>query len=211
VIYYLCSDYDTPAGGIRSIYRHVDILRRNGLEAFVVHERPGFRCTWFENETPVLSWSGRRGYELPRPADRPFLQLVEPPGFTSSPAAVVVVPEIYGPHIPDIAPGVPKVILNQGVYLTFRLYSPDVRELERRVPPFRHPDVVAIIVKTHDACEYLRFAFPRARVFRVPNGIDPALFHVEEPKEALDRLHATPERRRRPSGAIDPRVPRGIT
>jgi glycosyltransferase involved in cell wall biosynthesis len=108
---------------------------------------------------------------------------VTPPSLRLSEADVVVAPEIYGPHIPEIAPGVPKVILNQGVYLTFRHYPRDVRELERRVPPFRHPDVVASIVKTDDAYEYLRFAFPRARVLRVRNSVDPTLFHPEEPKE----------------------------
>ena len=59
-LYYLCPDYDSHAGGVRVIYRHVDLLRRNGYEAFVVHERRGFRDTWFKSETPVLAWSRQR-------------------------------------------------------------------------------------------------------------------------------------------------------
>ena len=52
-IYFGCPDKDYPVGGIRAIYRHVDILNRNGLEAFVLHRLALFRCTWFENETRV--------------------------------------------------------------------------------------------------------------------------------------------------------------
>jgi glycosyltransferase involved in cell wall biosynthesis len=198
-IYYLCPDDDSPAGGIRSIYRHVDILRRSGLEAFVVHERRGFRCAWFENDTPILSWCRRPRRDVPRlvsrldqrlrvhsyqgRADRPFLQLQGAPSFKLSKEDVIVVPEVYGPHIADIAPGVPKVILNQNVYFSFRFYSTDARKLSLQTPPYRHPEVIATIVKTRDAEDYLRYAFPRARVLRVRNSIDPTLFYVEEPKE----------------------------
>jgi glycosyltransferase involved in cell wall biosynthesis len=181
-IYYVCPDHDTPAGGIRGIYRHVDALRRNGFEAFVVHERPGFRCSWFESETPILGWSAR-GYELEAPVDRPFLQLQGPPSFELSAADVVVVPEIYGPHIAEIAPGIPKVIFNMNVHFTFRYYSHDVKALERQASPYHHPDVVAVVVKSRQGYEYLRFAFPHARVLQVRNSFDPALFYVEEPKE----------------------------
>jgi hypothetical protein len=183
-IYYLCPDHDTPSGGLRSIYRHVDALCRNGLEAFVVHERPGFRLTWFESETPILSWSAR-GYELQAPPDRPFLQLQGPPSFKLSAADVVMVPEIYGPRIGDIAPGVPKVIFNMNAHFTFRYYSRDVKALERQATPYHHPEVVATVVKSQDSYEHLRFAFPHARLLRVRNSFDPKLLYLEEPKEPL--------------------------
>lgn len=46
-IYYLCPDNTPPAFGIRAIYRHVDLPNKNAIEAFVVHERRNFRCSWF--------------------------------------------------------------------------------------------------------------------------------------------------------------------
>ena len=52
-IYYRCPDKDYPVGGIRVIYRHVDLLNRNGFDAAVLHRLHPFRCTWFENETRV--------------------------------------------------------------------------------------------------------------------------------------------------------------
>jgi hypothetical protein len=43
-IYYGCPDKDYPVGGIRVIYRHVDLLNRNGFDAFVLHHYYPFRC-----------------------------------------------------------------------------------------------------------------------------------------------------------------------
>jgi hypothetical protein len=54
-VYYLCPDDDKPSGGIRVIYRHVDLLNAAGRDAVVLHERPGFRVGWFRNETRVLA------------------------------------------------------------------------------------------------------------------------------------------------------------
>ena len=36
-VYFLTPDFDTPAGGNRVIYRHVDILNSVGIPAFVLH------------------------------------------------------------------------------------------------------------------------------------------------------------------------------
>src|SRR5689334_1640065 len=59
-------DWDFPSGGVRKLYRHVDILRAHGLNAFVEHQSTGFICNWFEHNTPIAdpaeSWP-------PRPQD----------------------------------------------------------------------------------------------------------------------------------------------
>lgn len=52
-LYFFCIDDGRPAGGIRKIYRHVDILNKHGLPAYVLHPEPGMRCSWFRNETPI--------------------------------------------------------------------------------------------------------------------------------------------------------------
>ena len=54
-VFVLCPDYDAPSGGVRRLYRHVDVLRRKGTRAWVLHRKPGFRCSWFANDTPVVS------------------------------------------------------------------------------------------------------------------------------------------------------------
>ena len=45
---------DAPWGGVRKIYRFVDILNGAGIDAAVFHAVRGFRCSWFANETRVV-------------------------------------------------------------------------------------------------------------------------------------------------------------
>jgi glycosyltransferase involved in cell wall biosynthesis len=42
MIAYYVPDIRTPSGGIKRLYRHVDFLARNGIDACVVHDRKGF-------------------------------------------------------------------------------------------------------------------------------------------------------------------------
>ena len=53
-IVYLCPDTNTPTGGIKVIYRHVEALAAMGCDAHVMHIGEGFRCDWFPNKAPVL-------------------------------------------------------------------------------------------------------------------------------------------------------------
>src|SRR5437762_998191 len=94
----LCPDLAEPAGGIRKIYRHVDLLNANGISALVVHDQPGFICRWFDDQTPVTS---RQQTCVQRASD------------------VFLVPEILSWELMSQARGVRKVILNQNAYQTF--------------------------------------------------------------------------------------------
>jgi glycosyltransferase involved in cell wall biosynthesis len=96
-VYYLCPDTDTPSGGVRVAYRHVDTLNAMSIPAAVVHVRRGFRCTWFANTTRVVA-SG---------------------DVTLSPSDVLVVPEWYGPDLSTVPAGPRVVIFNQRSYGTF--------------------------------------------------------------------------------------------
>ena len=188
---YLCPDYDVPAGGVRVIYRHVEILRTHGYDAHVVHEREGFRCTWFPSDAPVLAWTrrlhGRDAAALQRarrhlrrglrgvPADRLFLHLHEPPAIPIGSGDILVVPEIFGPRLAEIEPGVPKVIFNQNAYFTFKGYPADPLGV---APPYAHGDVVAILAISEDSRSLLEYAFPGATVRRVRWSLDPTQFRI---------------------------------
>ena len=52
-IRFLCHDNPKAAGGIRTLYRHVDMLCAAGFDAAIVHGDPNFRLQWFEHNTPV--------------------------------------------------------------------------------------------------------------------------------------------------------------
>jgi glycosyltransferase involved in cell wall biosynthesis len=145
-VYYLCPDHATPSGGVRAIYRHVDLLNEAGIDAAVLHHRRGFSCRWFEHSTRVIA--------------APRVEL--------SARDVLVVPEIYGPYFDRLPEGPRLVAFNQNAYLTFARLSPR-QELTYR--PFE-----AAMTVSRDSAEYLRFAFPELDVAVVPNSIDSDLF-----------------------------------
>jgi hypothetical protein len=73
-IFALTPEPRAPTGGIRAIYRHVDVLNENGFSAYVVHPDPGYRASWFENDTRVIlhvqgipTAQGRNDDPVPRP------------------------------------------------------------------------------------------------------------------------------------------------
>lgn len=146
-VYYLCPDHASPSGGVRAIYRHVDLLNDAGIDAAVLHHRPGFACRWFEHSTRVLA--------------APAVEL--------SRRDVLVVPEIYGPYFDRLPEGPRLVAFNQNAYLTFARLAPGQDLSYRRFE--------AAMTVSRDSAEYLRFAFPRLEVAVVPNSIDCEVFH----------------------------------
>lgn len=160
-IYFLAPDQDTPIGGVRKLYRQVDILNRSGYSASILHEKPGFRCTWFANATRISYVPEVLGAGGSREDD------------------VLVLPEIHGPGAAGLAPGVSKVIFNQNCFYTFMGFSLDSRD---RRSPYLHPEVRAVMVVSEDSREYLEHAFPGLRVARIRNGIDTRLFAPGGPR-----------------------------
>ena len=52
-ILYECLDWAPPTGGIRRLYRHVEILQKHSFDAHILHHKPGFRIDWFSSTAPV--------------------------------------------------------------------------------------------------------------------------------------------------------------
>ena len=156
-VYYLCPDYPVPSGGIRVIYRHVDLLNEAGVRAAVLHHADGFSCGWFEHST----------------------RTVGAPSTRLSPADTLVVPEVYAPFFDRIPSGPRLVAFNQNAYLTFEHTEAAGPDLYRRFE--------AAMTVSGDSAEYLRFAFPGLRAEAVPNGVDPEVFHpaAEAPPKRL--------------------------
>ncbi len=97
MIYFLAPDESRPSGGIRQIYLMVDILCELGYQASVFHGEPGFRCNWFDNDTPVVA--------------QPFLRLEQ--------GDVLVVPEYAGARARERCADASVVIFNQNHFRTF--------------------------------------------------------------------------------------------
>jgi len=154
-VYYLCPDYPHPSGGIRTIYRHVDILNAAGRDAAVLHHSDGYACRWFEHST----------------------RIVGAPSVRLSSQDVLVVPEIYGPFLGRLPREPRLVVFNQNAYLSF--------EHVRSRAAISYDVFDAALTVSEDSADFLRFAFPGLEVSIVDYAIDPEVFHpasTEPPK-----------------------------
>ena len=162
-IYYLCPDENTPVGGVKVLYRHVDALNRNSFQAAIVHRKKGFRATWFENQTRV-EYYGK----------------INPDAFD-----FIVIPEINGPRATNVFPDAKKVIFNQNAYYTFLGYSLDPKD---RVTAYRDPSLVGVMAVSEDSREYLAYVFPELKVHRIHSAVDGERFRFRPLAEKQNRI-----------------------
>jgi glycosyltransferase involved in cell wall biosynthesis len=157
--WFICPDFGLPSGGIRKLYRYVDILNEAGLNAAIIHTKAGFRQHWFENETRVVS-----AREV-----------------TIGQQDILVIAEIYEQRIRELPRNVRQIILNQNVYNTLRLVTGGP---EFAAPYFNNPDLVLVLVVSQDNFEVMKYMFPETPVQRLRLGIDPTLYHLpQRPKQ----------------------------
>jgi hypothetical protein len=156
-------DTDAPIGGVKQIYRQVELLHQAGRPAWVLHRQPGFRASWFDSTAPVL--------------DLEAYQAMGP----SAERDLIVLPETWLTSMPGYLAGIPKVIFNQNGFYSFGLdgqCDPATLEL------YQHRDLVGVVCVSHDSRDLLvqgcGIASERCHV--VLNGIDPHLFHMPSVK-----------------------------
>jgi glycosyltransferase involved in cell wall biosynthesis len=166
VIYFLTPDYDVPAGGVRVIYRHVDILNEAGLPAFVLHSRHGFRCSWFDSQTQVTDIGSVR----------------------IGPQDLLVVPELDVDLLSRVGSLCRYVIFNQNSHLTWSRAASDVPAYYKP-----GPNLAAVVAVSEHNRNMLRQAFPETPIRRVRLGVDPRLFHPGQGERA-NRITYMPRR-----------------
>lgn len=150
-IFYACPENEYPRGGVKQIYRHVDILNENGLEAYVLHLSPGFRIGWFRNETRVCD---QNEFECLYDERTDWIAVFEDVGDGFS-----------------IYPG-RKVIFNQNCYYGFACY----KESEPTCYPPLDPQVKAIFTVSEHNKTLLRFALPQVEFHLIVNSVNPDVF-----------------------------------
>ncbi|MGV1005766.1 MAG: glycosyltransferase [Candidatus Nanopelagicales bacterium] len=152
-VLFLTSDWSAPAGGIRVVYRHVDILNEAGIPAAVLHERPGFRIDWFAHQTRVEYASNRQ----------------------IGPADLLVVSELDVGIIATRRLPVRHVVLNQSGWLTWQYDRAAV------AAHYEAPNGPLAVVTVSDyAAELLTLAFPSADIRKIRPGLDTAIFSPSE-------------------------------
>jgi len=156
-IYYLCMDDNTPSGGRRIMYRHVDILNEAGINAAILHNVPGFRLTWFKNDTAVVY-----GDEV-----------------KITPEDYIVVPETRGMGI--MQSNHPRIVIfNQNVHYTWAGYQGNETKT-----PYHRDNLKGVMVVSEHNKELLEYAFPFLTVDRVVVSLDADLFTFSDKKEKI--------------------------
>ncbi|MCP9809138.1 glycosyltransferase family 4 protein [Cyanobium sp. HWJ4-Hawea] len=162
--FFVCyPDSNHPIGGVKQIYRQVDLLHQAGVSAWVLHENKGFCADWFESKAPVIDFES-------------FLALSPDPA-----TDCLVLPETWVANIPGYLPGIPKIIFNQNAYYTFGLDSNITSDI---ISLYRHPDVRGVVTVSEDNRRFLieGCGLDANRVQVVLNGIDGKLFFPPERK-----------------------------
>ena len=168
-------DTNHPIGGVKQIYRQVELLHKAGWDAFVLQEQPGFRATWFESTAPVMDLEN---YKQNHP---------------SSDRDLLILPETWLSNAPQYLPGIPKVIFNQNAFYSFGLNG-DCNE--QTLELYQHPDIHAVVTVSNDSRNLLvdGCGVAENRCAVLVNGIDKKLFHAPAIKYRrvvfLGRKHA---------------------
>lgn len=181
-IYFICPKNSKPAGGVKQMYRMVDILNRNGFNASIVHKNSQ-RESWFSNETRIqknpyifkkikLKLKGKDSF-----FNTLVLKYLRSQSINIEENAIVVFPEIYGDKISGVLPN-DFVIFNQNCYYTFENFGNDAK-----ADPYVSPKNKGVIVVSDDSLHYMKLAYPSVNVSRITLGIDDRLFHYSSEKK----------------------------
>jgi glycosyltransferase involved in cell wall biosynthesis len=168
-VYFLTPDHNVPAGGIRVMYNHVDLLNKAGIEAAVLHQKKGFRCTWFDNTTRVTDIRSS----------------------AVGPEDTLIVSELDVDVVAALPQHVRHVVLNQSGYETWARRGDAVAHHYSSAP-----ELLGAIVVSEYSAQMLKYAYPKLAIRRIHNGIDGTRFYPSgEP--TVRRICYHPRRGRR--------------
>jgi glycosyltransferase involved in cell wall biosynthesis len=182
-ILFLCPSETKPFGGIKQIYRQVDILRKLGYDAFVVHEKINFRSNWFINNTSTLyvpllfSSIKKRCFQY-------YFTLLKSSilGLFNNQITkiriddIIVIPEIWVENLIFFEKN-KTIIYNQNSFYTFRKKF----ILNNQWVYHAYKNSVVLTVSEYSNF-FLKHAFPKSVVFKLKNGINVDQFKFSKHK-----------------------------
>ena len=182
-IYFVCPKNKFASGGVKQIYRQVEILQKNGYQAFVLHKKKT-KEKWFQSSAVIKSspflfkllkyfLSGKKLSF----SKKIKLSLLKRQSETIGKNDILVFPEIYGNAIYSVEPEVRKIIFNQNCYYTFNTSSIN------RNNTCAQESIQTIITVSEDSKNYLEYAFPKSEIHRIRLGINHHIFNYSDKKE----------------------------
>lgn len=150
-VIYVGTASDHPIGGIRVLYRHVELLVKEGFDAAIWNPVESITNCWFNSSAPVLR------------EERIILDETD----------MLVIPESFVCTGKDPAPGCRKVIYNQGHLLTFTNTS--AAEYPAWDP---QPPMWVSSLMSRSIVRRLQTVLPIGEVAYIPHSIDTDLFYM---------------------------------
>lgn len=173
-IFFICPTNSFASGGVKQIYRMVDVLNDNGFNAFVVHKKQ-HRESWFKNSTKILynPYIFKKIKFLQKKSfiNRLILEFYKKISFKISENAIFVFPEIYGDRVFNLFNN-QYVIFNQNCYYTFN----SIFNIEKN-HIYNHSQNKGVICVSENSRDYLKFCFPEIPVYKIRLGIDFSKFN----------------------------------
>lgn len=211
-IFFLTPHVDRPIGGNKVIYRHVDILNHQGFDAYVLHLKDGFRCSWFKNDTkiayPAWNWvennkflleilksklKGKFGGDRSHLMKVSQIQIIDDKGNRHplpplDEGDILVFPDYISRELHQVYKKQPYVIFNQRAYISFSHCQVDERgqKLKRNESENLHfygKELKGILVVSEDNQDYLSYVFPNTKIARVHLSLDSKLFYLNANKK----------------------------
>ena len=198
-IFFLSPDNKKATGGVKQLYRQVDVLNKNGYEAYILHKKIGHKSNFFKNETNIkynskifndivhviknkkdlkkikkIKLNIKKGFKyiinlLKKNYEVSFLD-----------SDILVFPEIYGTAISEVKRKLTKLIFNQNCYYSFDHFT--IND-DTKLVPYMNNNTLATIVASQDAVNYMEYSFPELKLFRIRLGINHLIFNYSNNKK----------------------------
>lgn len=194
-ILFICPYNKHISGGVKQIYRQVDVLNKFGFDAEVLHKKRNQRCKWFENSTRIGS-NFNIFKQIKNLKNNPtskssffhksqnFIEKLIFSNFDTtliSSDTILVFPEIYALYAHTIFTNNRKVIFNQNCFYTFN----DANFESTTDFSYINKNIVGTICVSENSYDYLKFTFPESKMYRINCGINNSIFNFSNQKQKL--------------------------
>src|SRR5690606_34782868 len=186
-IYFISPSNAEPTGGVKQIYKMVEILNENGINAVLLLKKRA-DVKWFTTNVPVeispyLFKKIKLSYlnQSPTMLEKIHLFFLKQRSIDIQPDSILVFPEIYGPNINKIEPSVKKVIFNQNCYYSRHQYQNE----DLKDNPYSSKNTLGTIVVSTDSYKYIKFTIPQHKTFLQRIGVNTEIFCFSDKKEKI--------------------------
>lgn len=166
-------DIDSPIGGVKQLYRHVEHLTALNYDAAIVIQNKGFYPSWFSTSASVISLPESYGL-----------------GELGCKDTIIVVPETYvGTNFCDFngydISASPRVIFNQNAYYTYGRLPHSSSSVVFDF--YEHPNVLKVFSVSEDSHRFLRtnMGLSDSMLCRIVNAVESSFYWCNDKQKII--------------------------